>query len=107
MQFATGAALHLERRGEFALMQAVGFRRRRLAQLVLLENAFLLIAGLAVGVIAAIVTLLPHLLAGGAALPWLSIVATLAIILAVGLLVGFAAVRAVLRLPLLSALRGT
>ena len=57
-------------------MRAAGFRRRRLAQLVMLENASLLFAGLAIGVIAALVTLLPHLLAGGASIPWLSLAAT-------------------------------
>ena len=96
----------VERRGELALMQATGFRRRRLAQMVLLENAALLMAGLALGIAAALVTLVPHLLAGGAAIPWFSLCAMLVIVLAVGLLAGTAAVRAVLRAPLLAALRG-
>jgi ABC-type antimicrobial peptide transport system permease subunit len=96
----------VERRGELALLQATGFRRRRLAQMVLLENASLLVAGLGVGIVAALVTLLPHLLAGGAAIPWLSLVVMLATVLAVGVLAGIVAVRAVLRAPLLAALRG-
>ena len=96
----------VQRRGELALMRAAGFRRRRLAQLVMLENASLLIAGLAIGIIAALVTLLPHLLAGGASIPWLSLAATLAIVLAAGLLAGLTAVRAALNAPLLAALRG-
>jgi ABC-type antimicrobial peptide transport system permease subunit len=96
----------LERRGELALLQATGFRRRRLAQLVLIENAALLIAGLGIGIVAALVTLLPHLLAGGAAIPWLSLCAMLVIVLAVGLAAGMTAVRWVLRAPLLAALRG-
>ena len=58
----------VERRGELALMQACGFRRRRLSQLILIETAALLVAGLAIGSLAAIVVLLPHLLAGGAAM---------------------------------------
>jgi len=96
----------VQRRGELALMRAAGFRRRRLAQLVMLENASLLFAGLAIGVIAALVTLLPHLLAGGASIPWLSLAATLAIVLCVGLLAGLSAARSALRAPLLAALRG-
>jgi putative ABC transport system permease protein len=96
----------VQRRGELALMRAAGFRRRRLAQLVMLENASLLIAGLTIGVIAALVTLLPHLLAGGASIPWLSLAATLAVVLCAGLLAGLASVRAALRAPLLAALRG-
>jgi putative ABC transport system permease protein len=53
-----------------------------------------------------LVTLVPHLLAGGAAIPWFSLGAMLVIVLAVGLLAGTAAVRAVLRAPLLATLRG-
>jgi len=96
----------LERRGELALLQATGFRRRRLAQMVLLENALLLIAGLGIGSAAALVTLLPHLLSGGAAIPWLSLLVMLVVVVTVGMLAGTAAVRAVLRAPLLAALRG-
>ena len=87
-------------------MQATGFRRRRLAQMVLLENAALLMAGLAIGMAAALVTLVPHLLAGGAAIPWSALGVMLVIVLGVGLLAGMAAVRAVLRAPLLTALHG-
>jgi putative ABC transport system permease protein len=96
----------LERRGELALMQAAGFRRRRLAELVLLENATLLVAGLATGILAAIVAVMPHLLAGGAGIPWPSLAVTLALVVAAGLLASAAAVRATLDAPLLPALRG-
>ncbi len=97
----------LERRGELALLRATGFRRRRLAQMVMLENALLLVAGLGIGAIAALVALLPHLvLAGGARIPWMSLAATLATVLVVGLLAGMIAVRSVLVAPLLPALRG-
>ena len=95
----------LERRGELALMQAIGFSRRRLAQMVMLENGLLLAAGLAVGIGAALVAVLPHLVGRGAAIPWLSIVATLALVMFTGLAAGLVAVRAVLRAELLPALR--
>ena len=97
----------VERRGELALMRATGFRRRRLAQMVMLENSALLVAGLGTGAIAALVALLPHLLLlGGAKIPWLSLAVTLATVLVVGLLAGLIAVRSVLSAPLLPALRG-
>ena len=97
----------VERRGELALMRATGFRRRRLAQMVMLENSALLMVGLGAGAIAALVALLPHLLlSGGARIPWLSLAVTLATVLVVGLLAGLIAVRSVLRAPLLPALRG-
>jgi len=95
----------LERRGELALLRAAGFRRRTLAALVMIENALLLLAGLAVGVLAALVAVLPHLIFRTASIPWESLGVTLALVLAVGLIAGLAAVRAVLRAPLLPALR--
>jgi ABC-type antimicrobial peptide transport system permease subunit len=96
----------LERRGELALMRATGFRRRRLGELVMLENAALLSFGLGTGILAALVAILPNLLRGDASIPWLSLAGTLVLVLAVGLLAGMAAVRATLRAPLLEALRG-
>jgi hypothetical protein len=95
----------VERRGELALLRAVGFRRGALAWLVLLEHAALLVAGLAVGSLAAVLAVLPHLLHRGAAVPWLSLAATLLAVLVVGLAAGLFAVRAVVRAPLLAALR--
>jgi putative ABC transport system permease protein len=95
----------VERRGELALLRATGFRRRRLAQLVMLENAWLLIAGLGCGTIAALVAILPHFFGGGASVPWLALAGTLSIVLVVGLAAGLLAVRAALRAPLLDTLR--
>ena len=80
--------------------------RSLLAGLVLLENVLLLLAGLGIGGLAALVAVLPHLMLGGATIPWLSLGWTLALVLAVGMLAGMAAVRAMLRVPLLAALRG-
>ncbi len=95
-----------ERRHELALLRAVGFRRGTLAWMVMMENGLLLIAGLGCGVTAAIVAVLPHLLAGAASIPWPSLVITLLLVLATGLVAGLAAVRATLRAPLVAALRG-
>lgn len=95
----------LERRGELALLRAAGFRRSRLAWLVTIENAVLLVGGLGVGVAAAAVAVLPHLFGGEASLPIAALGGWLAIVLAVGLLAGLAAVRATLRADLVPALR--
>ena len=95
----------LERRGELALLRATGFRRSRLAAMVMGENALLLAGGLAVGTLAALVAVLPHWLSGGAAVPWLSLAATLLFVLAVGMLAGQLAVRATVRAPILESLR--
>jgi hypothetical protein len=96
----------LERRGELALLRATGFRLSRLAALVMIENALLLVGGLATGIIAALVAIWPQLASGGAEVPVESLGVTLSLVLIVGLLAGLAAVRATLRAPLLPALRG-
>jgi hypothetical protein len=95
-----------ERRKELALMRAAGFRRRRLGQMVLLENLVLLLGGLATGTIAAIVTVLPHMLTSGAQVPLVDLAIMLGVVLVVGIATGLAAVRATLSAPLVAALRG-
>lgn len=96
----------LERRRELALLRAVGFRRSTLGWMVLLENGILLLLGLGCGVLAAAVAVLPHLLAGNAAVPLQSLSFMLLTIVAVGLFASLFAVRATLRAPLIAALRG-
>lgn len=96
----------LERRGELALLRAIGFRPARLAAMVVLENAWLLCSGLLAGAGAALVATWPHLWGGRAALPWGELAITLAAVALTGMLSGLAAVRAALRSPLLPALRG-
>lgn len=96
----------LERRGELALLRAVGFRRRRLARMVVLENAVLLLLGLLVGVLAASIAVLPHWLTQQAAVPWRWLAVTLAAVLVVGIGTGRWAAWAMLRVRLLAALRG-
>ncbi len=95
----------LERRGELGLLQAVGFRRRSLQWLVLSEHGGLLMLGLGVGLTAALAAILPVLLAPGAELHSLILGATLAGVLASGLLWTWCATRLALRGELLNALR--
>ena len=94
-----------ERRGELATLRAFGFRRRRLAGLVTAENAFLLLAGIALGTVAGALASAPHLLSSADRISWPSLLLTLLAILAVGLLSCVAAVRSALRAPLLPALK--
>jgi hypothetical protein len=96
----------LERRGELALMQSAGFRRRRLVRMVLLENLSLLLGGLAIGCLAALTAVLPHAVVEQAGVPWKTLAALLAIVAAVGVLATWLAARGALRAPLLPALRG-
>jgi ABC-type lipoprotein release transport system permease subunit len=94
-----------ERRGELALLRALGFRRQTLGWLVLVENAFLLLVGLGIGVAAALLAVAPHVYGSGADVPWLRLLGLLGLVLIVGLVAGAAAMRSTLRAPLLPALR--
>ena len=94
----------LERRRELALLRAIGFRRASLAALVMFENALLLVIGLAIGMLSAMVAVLPHLVFGGAVVPWASLATTLSLVLAAGLAAGSTAVRAAVAAPLLRTL---
>jgi ABC-type antimicrobial peptide transport system permease subunit len=95
----------LERRGELALLVAVGFRKRQLQRLLFLENGALLTAGLALGVVAAAVAVLPALLSPGAELPYATLSLTLAAVLVNGALWTWGATRLAVRGDLLKALR--
>ena len=95
----------LERKKELGLMRAVGFQRNTLAKMVVLENAWLLIIGLGIGIFSALFTTIPHWLVGTATAPWLELSLMFSVIIAVGLLVGFYASRIISKTPLLESLR--
>jgi hypothetical protein len=95
----------LERRGELALLRALGFRRRAMAMLVFAENGFLLVLGLASGTLSALVAVAPHLFGAGGEMPWAALGLTLAGVLAAGLVAGAFAMRAAMRVPMIEALR--
>jgi ABC-type lipoprotein release transport system permease subunit len=95
----------LERRGELALLLALGFRRRALQQMVLAEHWLLIFLGLALGLGAAVLAVWPAWRAGQNAVPWLLLAGALGGLAAGGLLWTWLAARAALRGPLLAALR--
>ena len=94
-----------ERRGEMALLKAVGFRPGALRWLVLSEHAGLLIIGLLIGVGAALIAVTPALVSPGADIPYASLAWTLIAVLVSGLVWTWLAARAALRGHLLEALR--
>jgi hypothetical protein len=94
-----------ERQGELALFRALGYSRVALSWLVLAENGFLILCGLGVGVLSAIVAVLPHLMHYAAGLPWIGIATLVGVEIVVGFLAGGLALIAVARTPLLPALR--
>lgn len=95
----------LERRGQLALLTAVGYTPGRLARLLLLENVGLLLGGLAGGAVAGLVAVLPQLRSASAAVNWPALTGVLSGILLVGLAACAGAVRTVVRGQLLEALR--
>jgi putative ABC transport system permease protein len=94
-----------ERRGELALLRALGFRKRTLSWLIVAENGFLLVLGLAGGALSALLAVAPHLAGVGGRVPWLEITGLLASVLIVGLIAETVAVATTLRAPLVAALR--
>ncbi|MFN4259688.1 MAG: FtsX-like permease family protein [Gemmataceae bacterium] len=94
-----------ERRGELALLRALGYRPRALEWLILAENGFLLLLGLALGTLAALLSVAPQVLSGEGRIPWLGVVMLVVLVTSIGLSAGAAAVSFTLRAPLLAALR--
>ena len=94
----------LERRSELALLLAVGWRRREVHALLIGEHALLLGAGIACGVVPALVAVLPALLSPGAGIPWVSLLFTLLLVAGSGVLAIVWSTRMALRGPLLAAL---
>lgn len=95
----------LERRGELALLRAVGFPSATINRMLMTEHWGLLMLGVLCGVVAAVVAVFPALRTPGAQIPWLSLGITLLAIAGSGVLwIGLSA-RAAMRGTLLNALR--
>lgn len=94
-----------ERRQEWALLSAAGYRRRDFAELGFWENALLLGAGLIAGSAAAVIAILPVLGQRDAGGSITLLVLLLAGILAFGLGAGAFAARAAANRPILESLR--
>lgn len=95
----------LERRSELALMRGVGFTNSTLQRLLLSEHSLLLIAGIGIGVIAALIAVIPALSSPGGGMPVASLAITLLAVLTSGFVWVWLATALALRGKLLSALR--
>ena len=94
----------LERSGELAALSACGFRRARLGAMLLYEHGFILLAGEGIGSVAALIAVAPRLFAP-TPLPWASLIISLGLVFAAGLLACAVAAHLALRRPLLAALK--
>jgi len=95
----------LERRKELALLRAVGYNSTHFAIMVIAENTFLLVLGLAIGTACALLAIAPALLDRGGRLPSVSLGLLLLTVLISGLTASLLATWAALKSPLLPALR--
>ena len=95
----------LERRRELALLRAVGYRPRHLFTMVLAENAFLLLMGLATGAVCAALAAAPAVSARGGHVPVASLGVLLALVAVTGIASSSVATAAALRSPILEALK--
>ena len=94
----------LERRRELALLRAVGYAHAHVSRVVLSEHLMLLVAGIAAGVIAAAVAILPALIDRGVPGGW-TLPAWLAGIFVTGAIATIVAGRFALGRPLVAELR--
>ncbi|MFP3904747.1 MAG: ABC transporter permease [Armatimonadota bacterium] len=95
----------LERRSELALMLATGFTRAGIAWTLVAENGGLLVLGLVMGTVSALIAVGPQLASATSEVNWQVLVGVLSAILVVGVISCGAAAFAVVRGPLIPALR--
>jgi hypothetical protein len=94
----------LERRGELALLRAVGYGNRTLSKIVLAENMLLTSWGLGCGTACALLSIMPALFSRGVSFPIAAVGTVLAAVWVVGFLSSILAVLAAFRSPLLTSL---
>ncbi len=95
----------MERRGELALLRAVGFSKESIGWMILIEHWLLLVLGLGIGILAGVIAVLPHILGQNTQLPYFSLVVTIVAMLLFGILwIGLAG-KIALRGSLLEALQ--
>ncbi|MFN0137751.1 MAG: FtsX-like permease family protein [Phycisphaerae bacterium] len=95
-----------ERRREIAVLQAVGYSRGAVGRLVLSEQMRLVFSGLAIGVVAAAVAVVPAALDRPASIPWRSLGLTFAAVAMVAAAGVGVALRGAMRGRVWAALRG-
>ena len=97
----------VERRKELALLVAVGYRARDLRSMVIAENAFLAVAGLAIGLGTAAIAILPVLVERGTIAPGLSLPAMVVGVPFIAVSASTLALRLLRKSPLLESLRAS
>ncbi len=95
----------LDRRGELAMLRAVGFERNWLKRMIFYEHAAIFSAGLVIGLLSALVAVGPVLISVAAQVPYRSLALTIAAILLSGMLWIWLAATLAMKGQMLEALR--
>jgi hypothetical protein len=95
----------LERRREFALLRALGYRQKHFFLMAIAENGALLLSGLVIGGACALLAVAPALIDRGGSFPVASLLLLLGGVLAAGLVTALFATALALRYPLLATLK--
>jgi ABC-type antimicrobial peptide transport system permease subunit len=95
----------LERRGEFGLLEAVGFTPRQLRRLVFDEHRWLIAGAVVLGAVSALVSVWPQFFGKAAAFPWGQVGILFGGVIAIGGGCAWAATRMALRGSQLDGLR--
>ncbi|MBN1782043.1 FtsX-like permease family protein [bacterium] len=95
----------LERRGELALLRALGFEYKEVVRIIMIEYGFLLVAGLGTGLAAALIASVPSLITSLTHWPVRSVLIIGFVLLVNGLIWIYAATRIALRGDMLAGLR--
>jgi putative ABC transport system permease protein len=75
-----------QRKQEFAIYLALGFSKKSVLRMIIAEHAFMLVAGVFVGVVSALAGILPSLISPGYAVPGLFLAGIILVILINGIL---------------------
>jgi putative ABC transport system permease protein len=94
-----------ERRGELALLRAVGYNKRSIQTILLSEHMALLFVGILFGIIAALLAILPSFLTPGAEIPYPTILIILVLVSLNGIIWTFLAASLATKEDLIPALR--
>ena len=95
----------VERRRELAIMRASGFSRYSLSLMVIIENGWLLVAGLGIGFLSTLIALIPNLGHLSPQSPLGTMLYTVLLVFVFGMMASLLAVKVSLRIPLLPVLK--
>ena len=95
----------LERRSEIALLLSVGFLKKKVFKLIFLENIFLLILGIVIGIFSAIIGILPSIISPSYSIPGYFVMILVVIVLLSGMIWIYFPARNATRSNLIKSLR--